>query len=171
MADYRGGDRHTTVHGDRLINAIENGRTESQRRRNFNQKLAMAGIQAGLQGTRAAIGLAKAKSDEHARAQEDFREYAKTPAQDYTPMKAAATDAKLPGWLTGAGGDTTELGVDNSVMAAIRPDAPANPYDPDPMMTRAEAALSENTSAPKGDEWEWDKGSKTVGRGMMRSQR
>lgn len=98
MADYRGGGRHQTQHGAGLIKAIREGRTDKQRQRNFEQKLAFAAIQAGLQGTRAGIGLASRPDEEDAKRREDLVEYVKTPAPDYKPMATAPDDA-VPAWL------------------------------------------------------------------------
>jgi hypothetical protein len=132
MPDYTGGGARMSSHGMSLIEDIKNGRTERQRRRDFDQKLALSGIQAGLM---AASGLAKASDSEDKEAaakREDEEKLAASPLPTYKPMKDEATDAKLPGWLTGKGGDTTELGVDNDVMRAVKKEAPSNPYDNEP---------------------------------------
>lgn len=176
MADYRGGDRRTTVYGQQAIQAIREGRTERQRKRNFNQKLIFNGVQAALQGARAGIGYANAKSEEADRQKEAFHEYANSPVQDYTPMKDGQKDAKLPGWLTGDPNYArTELGVDNDVTAAMNKVPPENPYDPDPIMEKAEAALAANGDEPVKAKSTWgaddaDEEQRKNGRGMMRSQ-
>jgi hypothetical protein len=161
MADYRGGDRHRTQYGDALVKAIQEGRTRGQQNRNLGQKMVMAGAQAALQGGRAVYG--KVTHDQ--KVEEDRRkameDYIKTPAPNYKPMASEATDAKLPGWLTGGQGDRTELGIDNDVLASVKSDAPRNPYDSLPAAPEPEE--EDNTKYAT-----WGTGRK--GRGMMGSQ-
>lgn len=164
MADYRGGDRHTSGHGDALIKAIREGRTEKQRRRNFEQKLAFTGVQAGLQGLRAGIGYAQSQDAEAERKAENRANYLKEPAPDYKPMAAGPNDAKVPAWVTGGAGDRTELAIDNDVLAAVKPESQymANPYDtPETKKYEAEQVAYEAPST-------W--GTAKRGRGMMGSQ-
>ncbi len=166
MADYRGGERRESRYGDELVKAIREGRTESQRKRNFNQKLIFAAANGAL-----AMGSGMAKSmrshnDAMAHQAIDAEREAAMPTPNYRPMASGPGDAKMPEWLTTGNpkaGDRTELGVDNSVTSALRPDTPVNPYDRDPMMARAEAALNQDDEEKPKVTW----GS---GRGMMGSQ-
>ena len=163
MADYRGGDRRTSVHGDRLVNAIENGRTEKQRQRNFEQKLVFAGLQAALQGVRGGLEHSRQfDKDEAARTLDARREAqllkgvdSKVP--DYVTAPTAEGDGRLPAWLVAEQGGPAQ-------------DAR---YDIDPPMTAAEDALKDFAAKPK-PAVTWgvdDDDERTGGRGMMRSQR
>lgn len=99
MADYRGGDRHRTSYGDELVKAIREGRTERQRRRDFNERLLFSGAQAGLQGIRAGIGLAEHADTVDGQRRQALKDYIRAPAPDYKPMPASGDDASVPSWL------------------------------------------------------------------------
>ncbi len=163
MADYRGGERRESRYGDELVKAIREGRTERQRKRNFNQKLVFAGIQGALALGRGAAGATDSYNQKQEAEAKDRADYAAAPPPNYRPMAAGPDDAKLPAWLTGGKGDRTEYGIDNSVTSALRPSGPANPYDKDPMMARAEAALNQDEEEKPQVTW-------GGGRGMMGSQ-
>lgn len=178
MADYRGGDRRTTVHGAALIKAIQEGRTERQRSRNFNQKLKVAGIQAGLQGGRALYGYLDQKDKqgiaEAKDAQDKAAAYEKAPLPTYKPMgDAAGPDADVPEWLKT--GKSDAQGPKDSAME-FKPlhagqELPPSPLPPTPL-ERAEAALREGAGYRAPDEDEEQKRHVTWGggRGMMGSQ-
>ena len=165
MADYRGGDRHGSSYGEALNKAIREGRTERQRSRNFDQKLAMAGVQGGLTLLAGGAKAAHSRDLRDEQKAKDVAEYANSPVQNYKPMADAPGDAKLPGWLTGQGGDTTEYAIDNDVTSALKPDDDGNPYK----MPKPKPAEPEPYKAPVT--WGEDEESKKRrGRGMMGSQ-
>lgn len=159
MADYRGGDRHRSSYGDEAVNAIANGTTERQRQRDFSEKLIFTGIQAALQGGRAAYEHAQSGAAAADARHKDVADYIKAPPPAYKPMDAQPTDAKLPDWMTGGQG-RTEYAIDNSTLNAVKHDSP-NPYD-DPTATKQD---EDDPDAPKVT---WGSGGSR--RGMMGSQ-
>jgi hypothetical protein len=163
--DFRGGDRGIGGYGAEYIKTIKEGRTQGQLARNLREKILMGGVQAALtagQGAASAMHSADLKDQQ---AQADKAAYANSPIPNYHPMASAPTDAKLPAWLTGGSGDRTELGMDNSVVDSLRrdPATDPNPYDKDPMVTRAEDAILSNPDEEPRVTW-------GGGRGMMGSQ-
>jgi hypothetical protein len=63
VADYRGGQRAQSGYGQELVKAIREGRTERQRKRNFEQKLIFGAVQAGLTGLGGAVSASHSKSE------------------------------------------------------------------------------------------------------------
>jgi hypothetical protein len=163
--DYRGGDRGIGNYGAEYIKAIKEGRTQSQQDRNLREKIIMGAIQAHLAAGRGIIGHVQQNEQQAQQKQEAMAEYAKSPIPNYHPMAAEATDAKLPAWLHGGQGDRSEMAMDNSVVDSLRRDPATNPnpYDKDPMVTRAEDAILSNPDEEPKVTW-------GNGRGMMGSQ-
>lgn len=179
MADYRGGDRHTTVHGAALIKAIQEGRTNRQRRRNFAQKMTVAGIQAGLMGGSGLVnylnakekrGIAEAKGVADKAAAD-----AKAPLPTYKPLgDEVGPDAKVPEWLRAGKADAPEAGgpVAFKPTHAGQEQPAGSPEQPLTPLERAELALRDGAGYRAEDEDD-KKNRRTTwgsGRGMMGSQ-
>ncbi len=116
MADYRGGGREMSRHGAGLVKAINEGRTERQYRRNLEQKIAFAAVQAGLTGLSGAVS-----ADESNKLQ--AKQALRSSADKYKAPEYTGRAGDVPDWLGKAGEGNTDV---------LQPSGPADmPYAPD----------------------------------------
>ena len=139
MPNYRGGEREMSRHGAELVKAIREGRTEKQRNRNFNQKLAFAAIQGGLTGVGAGLSAASSNALQEKQKEDALRRSSdKYKSKDYVGREGSPPD-----WLGIAG-------EGNADMLRRTPS-----YEPDVISAadRASGAMRSNASresAPVG---------------------
>lgn len=167
MPDYRGGPRQQSGYGQELVKAIREGRTERQRSRNFDQKLAFTLGQAAITGVGGALSGAdsyaeneKRKSARRDQATHDFTDQVadryrarmtkedalRESSRQYEAPEYEGKEAELPAWLTGGGTDMslpseheapTEYKLDEQGHAV----GPRRTHEPD-VVSSADAALS-----------------------------
>lgn len=144
MADYRGGEMRMSEYGAQAVKAIREGRTESQRRRDFARKLAVTMTQAGLMGAAVAAKGAHSKEEaaKHKQKMGDNALMASTEkyrAPDYT-----GPEGEVPDWVGARGSDGNRDALQPSEPSA----APDWAHQPKSLEERASEALA-GRPAPK----------------------